>query len=432
MTIKPYKKISVIGGGSVLWTPDAVAKMASTASICHAEVTLYDVRYEQAVRVAEACSRMLKRSHPDSTMKVHAAKSLEGALTGTDAVITCFCNLGSGVENRIDEISKKYGSNQHCYTAGPGALLYLAIQGPVLIDVVEAMRKHCPDAWLINCSNPLPAMIMVAVKAGMSSRKALGFCGALSWEHDLLAKFLQVEPERVDFRLGGTNHCSFYTEVYLDGMDASPLIRKRGQEQPYLDLGCWGRSATEIEILNAVGYLPPGGHPSDIFPTLQGEWIPPGPDAPPKPKNFDGDFLTRLEAYGLGGNEELNLPKVREVPFSWLDALAGDTREHHFSINITNDGAVPNLPAWAVPDLECHIDRRGVTPFTSPALPEVIAEIVRRHQITFEMAARAIVGRDRKLLREAIQLCPFGDYMRSADKILEDAARELGAHFFFQ
>lgn len=430
--ITPYKKISVIGGGSVLWTPDAVARMASTSSIRHAEVALYDVRYEQAVKVAEVCARMLKRSHPDSTMTVHAAKSLEKALTGADVVMTCFCNLGSGVEKRINDISKRYGSNQNCYTAGPGALLYLALQGPVMIEVVEAMLKHCPGAWLINCSNPLPAMVMLAVKAGISPRKALGFCGALSWSRDTLAAFLQVEPQRLDFRVGGTNHCTFYTEVYLDGIDAYPQMRRRAQEQPYLDLGCWGRSTAEIEIFKAVGYLPAGGHPSDILPTLPGEMTPPGPEAPAKPENFGADFLPRLEAYGLGGKEELNIPREREVPFSWLDALAGDTREQRFSINITNDGAVPNLPAWAVPDLECQLDSCGVTPLTTPALPEVIAEIVRRHQVTFEMAARAVVGRDHKLLHEAIQLCPFGDYLRSADKILEDAGREFGAHFFFQ
>lgn len=429
--IKPYKKIAVIGGGSVLWTPDAVAKMASTSSICNAEVVLYDVRYEQAVKVAEVCSRSLKHSHPKANMKVHAAKSLEGALTGADAVITCFCNLGSGVEKRINTISKKYGSNEMCFTSGPGAMLYLAIQGPVMIEIVEAMRKHCPEAWLINCSNPLPAMIMVAVKAGLSPRKALGFCGTLSRKRELLARFLQVEPERLDFRTGGTNHASFFIEAYLDGKDAIPLIRKRGQEQPYLDMGCWGRSTTEIKILNAVGYLP-HGHPSDIFPTLHGEWLPPGPDAPPKPWGFDKDFLDRFEAYSQGEKVELNLPTERDTPHSWLDALAGDAREQRFSINMTNNGVVPNMPAWAVLDLECHLDPRGVNPLTSPPLPEVIAEIARRYQVTFEMAARAVVGRDRKLLREAIQLCPAGDYLRSVDKILEEASHEFGAHFFFQ
>ena len=82
-------------------------------------------------------------------------------------------------------------------------------------------------------------------------------------------------------------------------------------------------------MLRTLGYLPTGGHPSDIFPTLSGEWTPPGPEAPPKPTNYNygSDFLELVEAYGQGGKEELSLPKVREVPFSWLDALAGDTRE---------------------------------------------------------------------------------------------------------
>jgi hypothetical protein len=78
------------------------------------------------------------------------------------------------------------------------------------------------------------------------------------------------------------------------------------------------------------------------------------------------------------------------------------------------------------------MDRRGVSPMRHDPLPELVAEVVRRHQVTFEMAARAATQHDISLLETSIQLCPFGDYMRPARDILGDARKEFGVDMFPQ
>ena len=430
--MRKYQRITVFGGGSILWTPDSVARMACSASVRDAAVVLVDIDFEKAQQVAALCNRMVARAYPGIGLEVSAAPTLEQALPGSEAVFACYCNLGLQIEDRINTISREVGSQQCCFTSGPGAMLYVATQTPPMLQLVQAMRALCPDAWLINCSNPLPAMVMVAVKAGLNSRKVLGFCGALPWYRKTLADFLQVDPERLKFRIGGTNHCTFLTEILLDGADAYPLVHRRAHELGYLDLGCWGRTTTEIKLLEATGYLCPGGHTTDIFPTIHGQWTPPGPEAPPKPSGFNRDFKQVLTAYAEGTDVAWTPPTDSEVPILWLDALAGAPDVPcHFSINTTNSGAVPNLPDWSVPDLECHVDERGVHPLTTPPLPEMIAEVVRRHHVAFEMAARAAVARDHSLLVQAIQLQPFGDYMPSAETIVAKAREQLGADLIF-
>jgi alpha-galactosidase/6-phospho-beta-glucosidase family protein len=136
--------------------------------------------------------------------------------------------------------------------------------------------------------------------------------------------------------------------------------------------------------------------------------------------------MSLLGRYIEGDDSAWTPPRKRLTPFTWLDALAGDTSESHFSVNMTNAGAVSNLPDWAVLDLECHIDIRGVAPIASEPLPELIAEVVRRHQVVFEMSARAAIMRDRALLEQAIQLCPFGDYMQAAGGIVDEAKAAFG------
>ncbi len=431
MAVRQYGRIVVVGGASPLWTPANIAIMANCSSLQHVEVVLYDVFHDKAQEIADLCTRMVARAYPYCHMKIRAAERLDDALPGADVVVTCYRNGGHNTEDKLDALARKFGSHQNSYTAGPGACLYVAVQAPPMIALVEKMLKFCPHAYLINCSNPLPAMGMVAVKAGLHPRRVLGFCGALEWLRRDLAGFLGVAQERLTFKIGGTNHCTFITKIWIDGLDASAILHKKVSESKYFDLGMWGKSSMEIKIYHALGYICPGGHASDIFPTIHGEWVAPGPDAPPKPAQFGKDFVQLLKDYTSGKNSEWIPPAVREVPFSWLDALAGDPRMQHFSINIMNLGAVPNLPDWTVPDLECFIDERGIAPLTSAPLPESIAEVVRRHQVTFDMSARAVVQGDRALLRQAIQLCPFGDYMEKADAILAEAKAEFGAGYVF-
>ena len=430
--MRSYRRIVIVGGGSMLWTPEKVGMMAVSQACREAEVVLVDIALEKAARMAELCTRMIARGYPGIGLRVTAAATLDEALPGADAVMTCYCNLGLQIEGKLNAIAQRYGSHQCCFTAGPGAMLYVCTQAPTMVRLVEAMQRHCPDAWLVNCSNPLPAMVMVAVKAGADPRRVLGFCGALHWSRTQLAGFLGVAPERVQFRIGGTNHCTFFTEVRVDGEDGYPLLRRRAREVGYLDLGCWGRSTTEIHFLETLGLLPCGGHATDIFPEIHGEWLPPLPTAPPKPDGFAEGFAERFQAYCMGNEVNWRPPAAADVPVTWLDALAGAPGDRLFSVNFTNFGAVPNLPDWSVPDLECHLDARGITPLASSPLPEHVAEVVRRHQMTFEMVARAAVTRDRDLLLRAIQLQPFGNYLESAERIVADARAEFGEELILQ
>ena len=175
----------------------------------------------------------------------------------------------------------------------------------------------------------------------------------------------------------------------------------------------------------------PAGTPPIFSPRCAASRIPPGADAPPRPASYESNVLEALAAYARGEGAHPGLPEGREVPIAWLDALAGDRTEQRFSINFINDGVVSNMPAWAVLDLECQLDPRGVSPLAGPPLPAVIAEVTRRHQVTFDMAARAAVMHDHELLVQAIQLCPFGDYLTTAEAIIAEARAEFGKELIF-
>lgn len=431
-----YSRVVFFGGASPYWAPRNIGSMACSASLCDAEVVLYDVAQDRAAKLADTCNAMVRRAYPGAKLKVVALGNLDEALAGAEIVITCYRNGGHDSEQRINAIAKKYGSSQSCYTAGPGMVVYTAVQGAPLLQLVTAMRRNCPDAWLVNCSNPLPALCMLAAQAGLDPRKVLGFCGALPWHRKSIAMFLDVDPSRVAFRIGGTNHCTFYTDILVDGKDAYPLVKEKAAQKKYMDIGIWGQSTTELEIYRTIGHIPAAGHASDILPMFHGEWIPASPEVQASKeakahKEYSKDFPATLAAYARGEDVSWTPPETVDFPMNWFDALAGESQEHLFSINTANLGAVSNLPSWAVPDLECYLDERGVTPLAGPPLPESLAEIARRHQVSFEMAARATLQRDHALLVQAVQLCPFVDMMTKAVTFLADARSEFGSELIF-
>lgn len=427
-------KVVIVGGGSYLWTPRSVAHMALTPVFQGAEIVLVDVSRERAAEIADVMNRVLARAYPDSGIRCRGEIDLDQALPGAQLVFTCYQNLGKKTESTATEIGRRFGAHENAFSAGPGMVLYLAVQGPVMVNLVQRMRRHCPEALLLNCSNPLPALCMVAIKAGWPARRVMGVDGVIDWNRLAMARFLKVPKDSLTFRTAGTNHLTFLADLKCDGKDVSELLAKRAEEQPWLDLWCWGRSESEVNIYKATGYLPCPGHASDLMPHLAGAMLPPDPvssaEAPIDNRvEYTPEFVDILKDYAAGKEVAWSPPTHIDEPFTSLDALSKVNQGRLCSGQMMNQGAIPNLPDWAVLELELYVDARGFTPLAAPAYPDLIAEIVRRQQVTFELAARGVVENNVTYLRQAIQLCPFGDYWKQADAILAEGRNAFGTAY---
>ncbi len=428
------RKVVIVGGGSYLWAPRSVASMALVSAFKGAEIVLMDISRERADEVAQVINGMLARAYPASGITCRGEVNLDACLPGADLVFSCFQNLGKTTEKKADAIAQRYGAKENSFSAGPGMVLYLAVQGPVMVDLVRRMRQHCPDALLLNCANPMPALCMVAIKAGWPARQVMGVDGVIDWNRLALARFLKVAKESVTFRTAGTNHLTFAVDPKVDGRDASARLAQRAEEQPWLDIWCWGRSETEVNIYKATGCLALPGHASDLMPTLAGAMLPPDPasiaESPLDNRvEYTAEFPALLKAYAAGASVAWAPPTESIEPFLSLSALDKVDQGRLTSGHMMNDGAIPNLPEWAVLELELYVDARGLTPLAAPAYPDLIAETVRRQQVTFEMAARGVVEGNVTLLKQAIQLVPFGDYWRTAENILAEGRDAFGPEF---
>ncbi len=146
-------KITMIGGGSVQWTPILVTDVARTAELAGATFMLHDIDADALALLERASRRVVAELGADIT--IAATTDRAEALDGADYVILCVA-IGGLLAVRDDlAIPQRYGIAQSVGdTVGPGGLIRGLRNIPFAVQVAREMEQRCPDAWLLNLSNP--------------------------------------------------------------------------------------------------------------------------------------------------------------------------------------------------------------------------------------------------------------------------------------
>jgi alpha-galactosidase len=145
------------------------------------------------------------------------------ALQGADVVLTTILAGSTEVWRHDIEIPKKYGVDINVGdTRGPsGIFRFLRTINPMM-DIVRDMEEVCPDAVLLNYTNPM-AMLCAAVQR-QTFIPVTGLCHSVQGTAMMLAEWIGVPFEEVDYLCAGINHQAWYLEYKWNGKDAYPLI----------------------------------------------------------------------------------------------------------------------------------------------------------------------------------------------------------------
>ena len=179
-------KIVLIGGGSYGWGPSVVGNILSNEFLDGSEVVLYDIDaealdmvYRLALRYAEATGAATRFSR---------TTVLQEALDGADYVVVTISTGGLDAMRADLEIPQNYGICQTVgATVGPGGALRTLRNVPVFLQLGRAMERHCPAAWMLNCSNPLSALTRVVNRE--TGIRAIGLCHGVLGQVGFFARF---------------------------------------------------------------------------------------------------------------------------------------------------------------------------------------------------------------------------------------------------
>ncbi|MEI8316281.1 MAG: alpha-glucosidase/alpha-galactosidase, partial [Verrucomicrobiota bacterium] len=149
-------KVAMIGAGSVVFSKNLTGDILSYPEFKNATIAYMDVDQERLDVGAALCRKVAKAV--GAKPKIVATMNRREALAGADFVIN-MVQIGGFNSTLVDfEIPRKYGLNfTIADTTGPGGLFRALRTYPMLSGLCRDMEAVCPNAWLLNYSNPMSA-----------------------------------------------------------------------------------------------------------------------------------------------------------------------------------------------------------------------------------------------------------------------------------
>ena len=406
-------KVTVIGAGSFVFARRLVTDILTWPSLRDSTIALMDIDESKLEVMAALARRMVLQAESEAV--IEATTDLRTALDGADYV-TVAIRVGHS-RSHID-IPLKYGIDQAIGdTAGPGGVFYYLRNAPAIVDIARTMEQACPDAWMLNYTNP---MVMLSwTVSRLTSVRYVGLCHSVQGTAMNLAEYIGVPFEEVSYWVAGINHMAWFLKFLWQGTDAYPLIWKAMQ-----DPDIYARDIVKWEILKHFGAFVSESsiHNSEYMPyfrrtpelidryTSEKMW-----GVPPKgttPEERAARWRARRAAQEEDnrrlafGDEEIPILRSHEYMSYILNAIESNGL-YRFNGNVPNSGLISNLPHGAIVEVPILVDGCGLHPCHVGDLPPALAALNRTNLNVQELAVKGFIEQDRELIYRAVQLDPL-------------------------
>lgn len=431
-------KICIIGGGSRLWAINFMKDLALNKEAA-GTVVLYDIDKEASRNNVEVGKRMLKINNNEDRFSFVAIDELEPALEGSDLVLIVIepgkteCRYADLVLPEQYGILETVGD-----TTGPGGLIRARRALPLFFDFARAIKKVCPDAWVINYTNPMTLCTAALYKA-FPEIKAFGCCHEVFHTEDALCRIVEKEfnvplPNRRDLRVDitGVNHFTFMTGAWWEGHDLMPIVKRiandpatfsdhtaiakeREKNEKWFDCD----QLVAYEFLKRFGVLGAAGdrHLAEFVPWfLKEERYLNSLGVVRTPYSWRLKNAAEKRAKTFTDEELVAKPSGEEGVDIMMALLGGKPLKTN--MNRPNEGQISYLPKGRIVESLGLIDNDSVTPILSSDPPLAIQELVKRISDEQQIALDAIWEGDDEKLFEAFLMDPLMD-------LPIDKAREL-------
>lgn len=429
-------KITFIGAGSLGFTSELVRDILTFPLLEDATISLMDIhpgRLEWAQRGVEKLITAGNRP-----ARVEATLDRAEALKDADVVLTTILAGSTEIWRHDIEIPKKYGVDINIGdTRGPSGIFRFLRTIHPLMEIVRDMEKYCPEAVLLNYTNPM-AMLCAALQR-QTFIPVTGLCHSVQGTAMMLADWIGAPFEEIDYVCAGINHQAWYLEYRWRGQDAYPLIHKAITERAEI----YHAEPVRNEMYLALGkyVTESSGHNSEYNP-----WFRKRPDLIEKYcthgtnwnpgehayilKRYQHDEATwqdqvkrRLEQ-PLSGED---LQRGHEYAAYIINALQGGEM-FKFNGNVRNTQLITNLPEGACVEVPVVVDSAGFHPIHVGALPAECALLTQLSSGIEELAVEGSLAGDPVAIYRAIAHDPLTAAVLSLAEIRQMTNELFAAH----
>jgi alpha-galactosidase len=409
-------KIAIIGAGSVVFARRLVTDFLTFPSLQDSHIVLMDINPESLEIITDWSRYAIQQAGLGAT--VEATTDRRYALKDADYVIISIRVGGIEAVVKDFEITGKYGVDHSVGdTMGPGGVFYFLRNGSVIIDIARDMEELCPNALMINYTNPM-VMICWAVTE-MTSIRNVGLCHSVQGTAFQLADYMGIPRDELRYWTAGINHMAWYLKLEWQGQDVYPrLYEAMGKPEIY------DRDPVRFEIMRHFGAFVTEStrHMSEYVPYFRRR-----PDLLTRyqqDSSLGRDWETwmgrRNERYlqmveEVKNKADLSLERTHEYCSFILNAIETDAA-YRFNGNVRNNGVITNLPPNAVVEAPCLVDGTGIHPCFVGELPAELAALNRTNLNVQEVIVEAMKRQDRELVYRAVQLDPLTAAVCSLDE----------------
>jgi 6-phospho-beta-glucosidase len=370
-------KLAYIGGGSTR-APGTVASLIDQgANFAGSEIVLIDLDADRLAIVETIAAKLARAQGLDLTIR--ATTDRRAGLEDCDAVLTSF--RPGGFEARyLDESIPLKNNVIGQETQGPGGFFMALRTITVMREIVADMEAVCPQAILVNYTNPIN--IVSEAVTHNSAIPTVSLCEGPIIFPRMLARAADLDPDKVDAVMIGLNHGSWTVRHLYDGADMIPLVQAayaRKRDDP----AAARHNMRLLELAATMGSLP-----ADYFQYyyFKDELL---AELQAKPTTRSQDILAAVPDYWAHYREQaaaevpvLDARRSRgglhelELAIDVLDGIFNDRKEV-WPVNVPNEGAIPDFPDDLVVEVPGYVDRHGVVPLTQPGLPRQVTGLVK-------------------------------------------------------
>jgi len=430
--MKNKVKFAIIGAGSLCFCPVTVTDILLNESfnaLEQVEIYLMDIRSEALDIPKNYCVKLAEKL--GRKVIINSSTNLNEAVYGADFVITAIEVDRYHYWSQDFHIPRRYGFRQiYGENGGPGGMFHTLRNLPPLLEIAHAMEKGCPDAWLLNYTNPEAKLVEGVSK--LTKIKAVGLCHGVGGGYWLASAFLQMPAERIGIAPVGLNHFGFLTRIWdkETGEDLYPKIRE--QERKIDPLAHWDEWALLRIMLRTYGVLPYLGtnHIGEYMAWSDGflasqhlqYYFDPASENPWETKkppefiyNINGVSKEReLFLKSTGGKDwyatmfdpEKEIKVSGEFGIPIAEAIYFDKPTEIDAVNMPNKGYASDLPENMVIELPAIVDGKGIHPHKCDPLPTAIASMICTQGAIHKLIIEAYAEKSRNKLLQAMLLDP--------------------------
>lgn len=431
-------KIALIGAGSRSFGPGTVRDICLSDTLAErgVKLTLMDVLpgpLPEIERYARGLATKLERN-----AEIRSTTDLAAALDGAAFVVTAIEANRNLYWAQDYHVPRKYGFRQiFGENGGPGSLFHaLRTMGPI-VKIAQAMERACPDALLLNYTNPMHKLCEAISR--LTRVPVVGLCHGVWMGMHQISQILDKPIEEMEMAACGINHFTWFQTIRdrRTGADLYPRLREAEREGDWL--ADWHEIGLSRILFRRFGLYPsPSANHcgeylgwADEFYANELHWFYDPADGHPWQTGVVPEFVYTLDGDKTqrpfrkpekkpSSLEDARLAPTGELAIPIMESLSCDKRQSLDAINIPNNGLIPNLPDEMVVEVPAMADASGLQPAQMEPLPEAVAAMIRVQGSIHKLLVEAFVEGSKSKLQQAVLLDPNVHSYRGAIEMVDE------------